>query len=80
MSAVATYLEMYASENAGRYPERLAFYHRWPACLTAFEYSCRRRPDSYSLRCTGWHYARAGFRKGYPHYSSSAGWCMAPEQ
>lgn len=79
MKSVTTYVEMYATDNSGRYPKRLAFHHRCPVCLTAYQYSSTAMPDSYKLRCTGWHFGMAGFRQGYPHYSSMDGWCMAPD-
>lgn len=73
---MATALEMYASDNAGRYPLGLealpaGYYLKLiPSCPTqaVYGYEMTALPDRFTLTCKGTHP-----QSGYPQYSSDQG-------
>ncbi|MBT9583846.1 hypothetical protein IV102_10910 [bacterium] len=79
---IATALEMYASDNKGRYPRHLTrlirgnYLRKIPTCPTAGRdtysqsYRISVNPDSFSYYCTGNNHAKAysGFRADSTNY------------
>lgn len=87
MGEIATACEMYATDNAGRYPKSMELLAprylkggvpKCPLGGGAYNFESKIMPDLYSLQCRGTHYQRAGFRPGYPYFAADGGWCMAP--
>lgn len=86
---IATGLEMYASDNWGRYPKRLEtlvqqrYLKSLPTCpaartVTYLDYRSTATPDSFSFSCTGenhWLAWRADgkHRPNYPDYDAERG-------
>ena len=81
---IATALEMYASDNAGRYPANLEqltpdYLRRLPTCPAAQSdtysqtYEFSSAPDSYSFYCSGHHHSAAGARENRPAYNAMEG-------
>ena len=82
--------EMYATDNAGRYPQNLEvlldppdgsapYFRRMPTCPTSpdcyYDYDYNTRPDTYTLQCKGNH--RDGY-VGYPKFSATEGLIERP--
>lgn len=79
---LATALEMYASDNGGRYPGRLEtllegrYLKAIPTCpaagaVTYLDYRCATYPDVFTISCTGdnhWQAWPGHFRPNYPNY------------
>ena len=84
---LATALEMYASDNGGRYPVRLkelrsSYLKDLPTCpVTGSDYSDTYRstlaPDSYSFGCRGYHHGTPEPDEGIHGSSFPLGypWC-----
>ena len=85
---IATALEMYASDNKGRYRATLAkltegnYLMPMPTCPAAgkvtYLYHCSSEPDSFRFACAGNNHAKAfsGFStssNNYPRYNSEEG-------
>jgi len=86
---IATALEMYASDNDGRYPAKLQqlvpgnYLLKLPTCpqvnrMTYTDYRCYQSPDSFSFTCVGNNHAKAytGFSTSstnFPQYSAECG-------
>ena len=81
---IATALEMYASDNSGRFPpnlERLTpnYLRSVPTCPAAGEqtyvpaYQMAARPDIYTVMCAGNAHSYEGYGKNYPQYTSVSG-------
>ena len=81
---VATALEMYASDNAGRYPLEMnqltpEYLKVIPTCPEAGQdtysrsYKASTNPDSFSFCCLGQNHAGSGLPADYPAYSSDKG-------
>ncbi len=78
----ATALEMYATDNDGRYPGELAaltpnYLKNIPNCPSAqedtYSFSYLRRGEHFTLYCSGHNHAEANTPANYPQYSSLAG-------
>lgn len=86
---LATALEMYSSDNQGRYPSNLQalvggnYLKAIPTCpaagrVTYRDYVCTQSPDSFSFSCVGNNHAKAytGFStssNNFPQYSAESG-------
>lgn len=82
---LATNLEMYATDNQGRYPKKLEqliplYMKSLPTCpavlsVTYTDYSCSLKPDNYSFSCVGDNHARQYGKPtpNYPRFNSMAG-------
>jgi hypothetical protein len=76
LKAIESALEMYASDNGGRYPfslNKLESYLKGPLYCPAAasdtysqSYLVRQAPDAYSVGCEGQHHAKAGIRENCP--------------
>lgn len=89
MKNLATALEMYASDNAGSYPESLDkliepnYLKSLPTCpaagkMTYLDYQVSTEPDSFSFSCCGDNHKKAysGFQAdstGFPKYNAELG-------
>lgn len=87
---IGTALEMWASDNGGRYPESVAqvapkYLLQFPTCpesgTDTYSASYRRgtEPDWFQLRCDGDH-SVAGKEKGLPAYTSAFGVIQSSEE
>lgn len=83
---VATALEMYSTDNAGQYPEKLEsllpgkYLNALPTCpaagrMTFTDYQGIRSPDNFSLSCVGENHSRQYHKSApnYPRYNGSVG-------
>ena len=86
---IATALEMYSSDNSGRYPSNLEklvegnYLKAIPTCpaagrVTYRDYYCTQSPDSFSFTCVGNNHAKSytGFSTSstnFPQYSAESG-------
>lgn len=81
---LATAMEMYSTDNSGRYPTSLKrlvpkYIEEIPQCPRAgrdtYSVACQtaREPDAFSLSCSGSHHAAAGIPENYPQYFNSQG-------
>lgn len=82
---LATSLEMYSTDNAGRYPLSLTqltpqYLKNIPRCPTAQKdtyssaYALNTEPDAYTVVCGGCHHHSSGIiEPNYPQYSSYSG-------
>ena len=77
-----TALEMYATDNVGRYPTAMAdltpdYLQKLPICPSTddeYELTSQQAPDSYTVACTGANaHSAVGLETGYPQYSSRQG-------
>ncbi len=88
---IATALEMYTTDNAGRYPTSLSVLARdgWylksiPTCPAAgcdtysASYRSATDPDAYTLFCQGANHANVGYPADYPQYDSNQGLIESP--
>lgn len=86
---MATALEMYAADNAGRYPldmKKLTpnYLKVIPTCPDAgrdtysASYKVSSNPDSFSFCCQGQNHAEAGLPADYPAYSAEKGLSERP--
>lgn len=84
---IATALEMYASDNGGRYPASLApltpnYLRRIPTCPAAREdtytqtYQVQAQPDLYTFYCQGHHHSESS--ENFPQYSAMQGLIERP--
>lgn len=80
---LATGLEMYSTDYAGRYPEELSkltpnYLRTLPTCPAAqsmnYTYEWHAQPDAFTLHCKGDHH---GMGEGTPAYTSTQG-LLAP--
>ena len=81
---IGTALEMYSTDNSGRYPPHLSYlvpnYLRAiPTCLSAGAdtyspgYVFASHPDAYTFCCRGSNHTVEGFAANFPQYNSSNG-------
>lgn len=81
---IATSLEMWASDHAGRYPERLSqltpdYSVKIPECPASgadtysAHYKFGRKPDRFSVYCWGHHHKEAAVPVNRPAYNSDIG-------
>jgi hypothetical protein len=81
---LATALEMYSTDNAGRYPTSLQqlmpnYLLRPPVCKVAGldtysrAYAVAQRPDAFTCICEGEHHHGEGLEPNFPQYSSTTG-------
>ena len=81
---IGTALEMYSTDNSGRFPTALSqltpnYLRRIPTCpsATADTYSMTfqsaSNPDAYTVMCTGAHHREAGMPPNFPRYTSTQG-------
>ena len=81
---LGTALEMYSTDNAGRYPTSLGpltpnYLKRMPICPSAnsdtysSSYQFAANPDAYSFFCQGLHHGEAGLKENFPQYNSYYG-------
>jgi hypothetical protein len=80
---IGTALEMYSTDNSGRYPKKLSlltpnYLKRIPLCDKAHKdtyshsYKVSANPDGYTVICEGKHHGQAN----YPRYTSTEGLLM----
>lgn len=81
---IGTALEMYSTDNAGRFPTGLGplvpnYLRVMPTCPSAGRdtysrsYEAASNPDAYTVCCEGPHHAGAGLPPDYPKYTSTQG-------
>lgn len=81
---LATALEMYATDNSGRYPSSLKvlvpnYLRGIPLCKStgtdtySASYSVAQRPDAFTCLCHGENHADIGVEPNFPQYSSTTG-------
>lgn len=81
---LATALEMYATDNAGRYPSSLKplvpnYLRAIPHCKStgtdtySSAYKVTQRPDAFTCLCQGDNHSDIGLEPNFPQYSSNAG-------
>lgn len=81
---LATALEMYSTDNAGRYPSSLKllvpnYLRAIPHCKStgtdtySASYSVAQRPDGFTCLCQGENHADIGLEPNFPQYSSFTG-------
>ncbi|MBN9414219.1 MAG: hypothetical protein J0I12_02215 [Candidatus Eremiobacteraeota bacterium] len=77
---VATALEMYSTDNSGRYPTSLKgltpnYLRDMPECLDKdpYVYSMKVRPDSFLVHCPGRNHVKDGSPANFPSYDSQKG-------
>lgn len=81
---LGTALEMYSTDNNGRFPQRLAaltplYLKAIPTCPDAgrdtysASYQVAASPDAYTLYCRGNNHAREGMAPNSPQYTSTVG-------
>jgi len=79
MVQIATALEMYSTDNSGRYPASLkllvpAYLRNVPTCPSAHKdtysssYSCHNDPYMYTIFCRGHNHINAGLSPNLPRY------------
>jgi hypothetical protein len=77
-------LEMYATDNRGRYPDTLAkltpnYLKAIPTCPAAGRdtysegYTSTATPDTYAFCCKGYYHKAAGYEPDFPRYNSTEG-------
>jgi hypothetical protein len=81
---IATALEMYATDNKGRYPRKLEqllgdrYFKVMPTCssagrMTYENYQVTTRPDAFSFACCGANHTQKGLGPNLPAYHSETG-------
>jgi hypothetical protein len=79
---IGTALEMYSTDNIGRYPRSLNeltpnYLRSLPTCSSAgrmtYAYIFAVRPDAYTVFCAGSHHNAAGYKPDFPKYDSVTG-------
>lgn len=81
---LATALEMYATDNVGRYPKDIKilspmYLKQIPTCPAAGRdtysstYSVRESPDAFTIYCKGHNHGQMGIPEDYPLYDSNRG-------
>jgi hypothetical protein len=81
---LATALEMYSTDNSGRYPTLLSqltpdYLRTIPTCPSAgldtysAGYTVVARPDGYTVECSGHHHGDEGLPADFPRYTSTEG-------
>lgn len=86
---IATALEMWSTDHAGRYPKKLKsvapnYLRTIPFCPRAYEdtysasYQRKTKPDFYKLSCKGEHHVAAGLPADFPQYTSKVGLISSP--
>lgn len=85
---LGTALEMYSTDNAGRYPSGFAlltpnYLKTIPTCPTVgsvtYRYVSASEPDAYTIVCGGTNHGGAGIREtNYPQYTSVTGLIERP--
>lgn len=93
LKEIGTACEMYATDNAGRYPQNLEvlldrlpdgqppYLEKMPTCPTSpdcyYDYDYNTCPDTYTLQCKGNH--RDDYvEEGYPKFSATEGLIEGP--
>jgi serine/threonine protein kinase len=83
MKNMGTAMEMYSSDNQGRYPLSLSqitpnYLRAIPTCADAgkvtYVYVRREKPDNYTIYCSG-HYHKGMLAAGFPQYDAINGLC-----
>jgi hypothetical protein len=78
---IGTAMEMYSSDNQGRYPRDLSYItpnylKTLPTCgasgIMSYRYTCREKPDIYTAWCSG-DYHRGTYLPGFPQYDAVDG-------
>lgn len=81
---IGTALEMYSTDNAGRFPTQLssltpAYLKVVPTCPSARKdtysptFASATSPDAYTIMCEGHHHAEARCSPNFPQYTSTQG-------
>lgn len=81
---IGTALEMYSTDNAGRFPKSLSpltpnYLKLWPTCPAAGSdtysdgFQSSSHPDAYTVVCGGSNHTRAGMSANFPQYTSTEG-------
>ena len=81
---IGTALEMYSTDNSGRFPTSLNtltpnYLKTIPTCPSAGSavyssgFSAASNPDAYTVVCNGTNHAGVGQSAGYPQYTSTQG-------
>ncbi len=85
---IGTACEMYATDNAGRYPDTLGklkdpangaqpYLKAIPNCPSAgtptYYYTSKSNPDRYIVYCSGTNHTAAGCAKDYPAFTATVG-------
>jgi hypothetical protein len=79
---IGTALELYSSDNGGRFPSTLAvlvpnMLKSLPTCPAAgrvtYAYVSHHEPDAYTLACGGGSHEDVGTPSNFPQYSSVQG-------
>lgn len=84
LKMIATALEMYSSDNSGRYPPELSrltpnYLKMIPNCPCASRdtyseaYRKKHNPDAFTIYCKGLNHSDEEKPAGYPQYSSYQG-------
>lgn len=87
---IGTALEMYSTDNGGRYPTQLSkltpdYLRTMPTCPSAGQdtysasYEVRIQPDGYTVMCQGAHHEKAGLGPNFPQYTSERGLLERPQ-
>jgi len=79
---IGTALEMYSTDNSGRYPSAKTaltpnYLKTIPTCASigtdAYGYSAASNPDSYTAVCAGSNHSGVGLAADFPQYNSTQG-------
>ena len=89
LKTIGTACEMYAVDNAGRYPQNLdilldrlpdgqpPYLEKMPTCPTSpdcyYDYDYNTCPDTYMLKCKGNHRDCCYIEEGYPKFTATEG-------
>jgi len=86
LKKIAVALEMYSSDNAGRFPTRLvalssgtSYFKSMPTCPSSGadtysgSYVSFTQPDTYTVACGGKGHRNVGLTDNYPQYTSTLG-------
>lgn len=79
---IGTALEMYSSDNGGRFPSTLEvltprYLKALPSCPAAasvsYAYVSTHEPDNYTIVCAGEYHKEVAQHANYPQYTSTQG-------
>jgi prepilin-type N-terminal cleavage/methylation domain-containing protein len=84
---IGTALEMYSTDNAGRYPSAKAnltpdYLKTIPTCPSvgndSYAYTSATSPDAYTVYCSGTNHSGASIAANFPQYNSAQGMVNGP--
>jgi hypothetical protein len=84
LKMLSSALEMYSTDNSGRYPEKLSqllpdYMYKIPICPAAGKdtysksYSSKINPDYYKFYCSGYNHSALSVPPNYPQFDSTRG-------